>query len=144
MTNNTTNDYLENVIKTHNLNCAGVYSKDQIPPLRPNTWAIINMDNSTGQGTHWVCYKSSKPALYFDSFGLPPPKEIANLSDNIIYNHKQIQDINSTACGYFCIAIIASDDGEPNFFNKTINKFSSLFVVNDSILKSMLKREGIN
>lgn len=145
--NNTSDVYLNNIIKTHRLNCQGVFSKDRIPPLRHNTWAIINMDNSTGNGTHWVCFKNSSPALYFDSFGVPPPKEILKLSENILYNEKQIQDMNSSACGYFCLAVIASDnmrDGSTSFFNKIINQFSSLFSVNDAILKSILNKEGIN
>ena len=39
---------------------------------------IINLDDSTGPGTHWgaVISDMSDRAIYFDSFGLSPPQEI--------------------------------------------------------------------
>ena len=44
---------------------------------------IINLDDQTGPGTHWVCYViSPRNVIYFDSYGLPPPKEF------IIYVNK--------------------------------------------------------
>ena len=39
---------------------------------------IINLQNSNdGNGTHWYClYIENKHAMYFDSYGGPPPKEV--------------------------------------------------------------------
>lgn len=56
----------------------GVYMKDALPknPLL-NESAIVNLDNASGEGTHWVCYKKiGNNEYYFDSFGnLRPPTE---------------------------------------------------------------------
>ena len=43
-----------------------------------------------------------------------------------IYSHKEIQDYNSTSCGWFCIAAIVSDDNSKTHFNKFLNIFSSI------------------
>jgi hypothetical protein len=39
----------------------GVYMKDQLPnKIQKNESMIINLDNSSGPGTHWVCSKKIK------------------------------------------------------------------------------------
>ena len=58
-------------------NFRGVFMKDQLPAA-PNhvEIGIINLDNSTGAGTHWVAYAIDPRAIvYFDSYGLAPPIE---------------------------------------------------------------------
>jgi hypothetical protein len=58
-------------------NFRGVFMKDQLPhqPNKTET-GIINLDNSTGPGTHWVAYAiDPRGIVYFDSYGLAPPKE---------------------------------------------------------------------
>ena len=50
--------------------------KDQLP-RKPNNieTGIINLDNSSGPGTHWVAYAiDPRGIVYFDSYGLAPPK----------------------------------------------------------------------
>lgn len=67
---------------------------------------IVNLDVSTGSGTHWVAYyKKDNRCEYFDSYGnLPPPKEIVKyLGDNISYNYKRYQSYNSVICGHLCL-----------------------------------------
>ena len=41
---------------------------------------MINLDNSIGGGTHWVCYRNVDKQFceYFDSFELIMPNEIKN------------------------------------------------------------------
>ncbi|CAG9771479.1 unnamed protein product [Ceutorhynchus assimilis] len=57
----------------------GVFMKDQLPTMKIHKTesGIINLDNSTGVGTHWTAYKIiGKNIHYFDSFGnLRPPLE---------------------------------------------------------------------
>jgi len=51
--------------------------KDQLP-TKPNNveTGIINLDNASGEGTHWVAYAiDPRGIVYFDSYGLAPPKE---------------------------------------------------------------------
>ena len=54
--------------------------RDSLPVGKPhiNETAVINLDSSTGVGTHWVCYKKRGAKVdYFDSFGdLRPPLEL--------------------------------------------------------------------
>ena len=66
---------------------------------------IINLDDSTGPGTHWVALISdiSDKAIYFDSFGLPLPQEILDVHDEWCYNDSQFQDERSVLCGYCCL-----------------------------------------
>jgi hypothetical protein len=58
-------------------NFRGVFMRDQLP-RKPNDveTGIINLDNSSGPGTHWVAYAiDPRGIVYFDSYGLAPPKE---------------------------------------------------------------------
>lgn len=80
-----------------------------------NECAIINLDNKTGPGTHWVAYRKFKSNIeYFDSFGnLGPPKELLkyflqrNLNKNkIIYNYKKFQNYNTYNCGHLCLKFL--------------------------------------
>lgn len=88
--------------------------KDEIKTKIKNGFYIINLDDGddgdgSGNGTHWVCfYVVNKFALYFDSFGLPPPDDIRHYlrTKTIVAYPNQIQDIRSEACGYFCIDFI--------------------------------------
>jgi len=46
--------------------------------------SIVNLDNATGPGTHWVAYaKRNNRVVYFDSFGnLRSPKELVRYFGN--------------------------------------------------------------
>ena len=58
----------------------GVYMRNKLPSTGPyyQESAIVNLDNDTGPGTHWVCYKKGgNEVIYFNSFGnLQPPIEL--------------------------------------------------------------------
>ena len=131
-------------------NFAGIYSKDLLPKdLQMNKWYVVNMqDSGDGHGTHWVCLKTGIPLTYFDSFGFPPPVEIMEQAKHgILYNKHEIQTINSTACGFFCVACIWSDSDHNmvsnNHFNRFINKFSNNTTINEVILRNILSNFGI-
>jgi len=54
-------------------NFCGVFLRDTLPkkPKR-NERAIMNLDDTSGDGTHWVVwFKHGDKNWYFDSFGLP-------------------------------------------------------------------------
>ena len=75
---------------------------------------IINLDESSDIGTHWVALyvQNNNSVIYFDSFGVEHiPKEIKafinnNYNKNIITNIFRIQAYDSIMCGYFCIGFI--------------------------------------
>jgi hypothetical protein len=107
----TTNIDLENLANKMKLNLVGVYSKDTLPSKCYVGSYIINMESANdGDGSHWTSLyiTPKKEVLYFDSFGLAPPIEIKEFVSNkpVAINTRQIQDKNSTMCGYFCLWFI--------------------------------------
>ena len=51
----------------------GVFSRDNLPKrIRKEESGIINLDDFSGPGTHWVCWRNVDENIceYFDSFGL--------------------------------------------------------------------------
>ena len=69
---------------------------------------IINLDQSSNEGTHWVClFIENKVAYYFDSFGLEPPLEIKEYcKGKRYYNSFRVQNVNEVICGHYCIYIL--------------------------------------
>ncbi len=96
---------------------------------------IINLNGQS----HWCAMIISPNGnFYYDSYGFIAPENLHNLMGKYIWNDTQIQDINSTACGYYCIAFL-------KFMNpptkKMYEEFCNLFShpkKNDKILFSLL------
>lgn len=92
----------------------GVFMKDILPKkMWLNEAGIVNLDDTSGPGTHWVCYKKfSTTVYYFDSFGnIPPPKELLHYfkpAKNILYNFTRWQKDNTNVCGHLCLDFLAS------------------------------------
>jgi len=98
-----------------------VISKDEENLFKKNGNYIINLDNHNQKGSHWTALVMTKnDCLYMDSFGMNMPQEVEDFlkkkykKDTINYNTKIIQDINSTYCGYFCIAFLKSNKRNRN------------------------------
>ena len=54
----------------------GVYSRDNLPKIKDRAY-IINFDEYSDIGTHWVALNVRSNVTYFDSFGVEHiPKEI--------------------------------------------------------------------
>ena len=89
----------------------GVLSKDLLPHEIQSGWYIINLENhNDGGGTHWTCFYKSPDngtdSIYFDSFGFDAPEHLHKSLGVYEYNNQEIQDIESSCCGYFCIGLI--------------------------------------
>lgn len=88
--------------------------KDDLPKkMWKNETGIVNLDNLSGFGTHWVCYKRiNSTVYYFDSFGnLPPPKELLLYfvtADKVLYNFNRVQMENTIICGHLCLEFLAT------------------------------------
>jgi len=55
---------------------------------------IMNLDDTSGDGTHWVAwFKHGDKKWYFDSFGLPPPTELNNYLSDVLYPTEQIKPL---------------------------------------------------
>lgn len=104
---------LEQMMDKLNFGGRDIVSKDQLAsiPALPGGY-IINLDDSTGQGTHWIAlWLADSVALYFDSFGMPPHVAVMNFIrkyglKRFIYIKKQIQDIRSGYCGQYSIIFL--------------------------------------
>ena len=86
-------------------NFCGVFLRDTLPkkPKR-NECTIMNLDDPSGDGTHWVAwFKRGDKKWYFDSFGLPPPTELNNYLGDVFYPTEQIQPSQVVICGHLCL-----------------------------------------
>lgn len=92
----------------------GVFMRNELPN---SMWkletGIVNLDDTKGLGTHWVCYKRCMDTVYyFDSFGnLPPPIELIQYFGNvpqIVFNYDRKQSEHSSVCGHLCLEFLAT------------------------------------
>lgn len=71
---------------------------------------ILNLDQNSGSGTHWVAYKKTDDkVIYFDSFGnLNPPKEFIKYMKRIkiYFNSDQYQSFGSSNCGHLALSFL--------------------------------------
>ena len=114
----------------------GVYSRDNLPNKIKDGTYVINLDEYSDIGTHWITlYVKINDITYFHSFGVEyTPKEIikfihrpsSSTSQNIKTNIFRMQAYDSIMCGYFCIGFI-------NFMfkGKTLTEYTNLFSRND-------------
>ena len=108
----------------------GVYSRDNLPNKINGEAYVINLDEYSHIGAHWIAlYVKSNNITYFDSFGVEYiPKEIKAFikNRNIKTNIFRIQAYDSIMCGYFCIGFI-------NFMlkGKSLTEYTNLFLPND-------------
>ena len=107
-----------------------VYSRDNLPNKIKDGAYVINLDEYSDIGTHWIAlYVKNNDITYFDSFGVVHiPKEIEAFIKNksIKTNIFRIQAYDSIMCEYFCIGFI-------NFIfkGKSLTKYTNLFSPND-------------
>ena len=122
----------------------GIYSRDSHDHIHRTGCCIINLDDKTGNGTHWVA-TLVKPKLkmiyYFDSFSLPPPLEFIEYAKRLkmsylFHSGYSFQDINSVRCDlrnfldnihkmsfYDCLKVF--DLKNPQFNEKLIKDYFS-------------------
>lgn len=107
-------DLIEFAKKIKIPNFRGVYMRDAMPKkIKTYEKGIINLDNSTGAGSHWTAYKKFKnKIIYFDSFGnLQPPLEVMQYFKSkepvkILYNYNRFQKFNTFFCGHLCLLFL--------------------------------------
>lgn len=125
----------------------GVYSKDTLPLNMQMGFYVVNLqDHDDGSGTHWCALNYQHPvSVWFDSFGIICPTDIEDIitgKNRLIYNSVQIQDINSSACGWYCIAYILNNNKRMSATQNLklfIGHFSKNTLLNDNILIHLLK-----
>ena len=93
----------------------GVLPVDWLPKYRlqrkPRLF-IINTDDSTGPGHHWVLvfFNGHNRGIYFDSYGLDVMdtriQDFINKNcSSYAYNKRPLQGFFSYTCGHFCIYV---------------------------------------
>ena len=69
---------------------------------------ITNLHSSNQPGIHWNCFFINDNRKYFfDSYGLPPTKEVENfLGKGTTYSTFKIQENNTSYCGQLSLYIL--------------------------------------
>jgi hypothetical protein len=118
----------------------GCISKDQLPSNITNKFYVVNMQNHSGGGTHWVLLYNCKQNLiiYFDSYGEPPPRQIQTYMNQTgkqqQISQEEIQQLNSAWCGEYFIEV-AQKLNAGQQLSTIIKDFSTNPDVNDSNMK---------
>ena len=116
----------------------GIYSRHNIPEKTDGAY-IINLDEDSDIGTHWVALyvrggglkdEQNNVVTYFDSFGVEHiSKEIKEFIDRSLYitiNIFRTRAYDSIIWGYFCVGFI-----DFMLAANILNKFTNLFSPND-------------
>lgn len=87
--------------------------RDRLPAkVRATETGVVNLDKTTGPGTHWVAYrKIGNIVEYFDSFGVEPPSELLTYFGEksvVYYSCIQEQRIDQINCGHRCLIWLSS------------------------------------
>ena len=96
------------------INFSGVFANDTLQnKMKQNDCGIVNLQNITEGGSHWVAYyneKNNNFVEYFDSYGLTPSfnvkKFLLTSGKKIVYNSSCLQAYSSSLCAYYCINFI--------------------------------------
>ena len=110
---------------TFNDRFIGIFARDKLTTdiINSRGFYILNLDASTSNGIHWVCfYYNGKNIEYFDLYGLKPPNIIVQ-NYSYTYNCCQYQSFDSRACGFYCLYLIYHRYHGMSYYN-IIKKFS--------------------
>ena len=125
----------------------GCFTKDDLNYI-PNGNTIYNLNGQS----HWTAlHRNNGDYYYFDSFATVPPQMIEDMiADNLDqknhgffrYNTKNIQGLNSSSCGYYCVAFLKwMQNAKQKFkaFDDFVNLFSDKYDQNEVILNELLR-----
>ena len=103
-----------------------VYSRDNLPNKIKDGAYVINLDEYSDIGTHWIALDvKNNDITYFDSFAVEHiPKEITAFikNKNVKTNIFRIQAYDSVMCGYFCVGFI-----DFMFKGNSLTEYTNLF-----------------
>ena len=165
------NFQIQDLCKANKIQLNGVFSKDELRmiDLREGNYVVNLQSSRQGPGTHWLALVIQKTqAFYFDPFGAPPPLEITKFvrRKKVIkifgYNSWIIQDLESSSCGWYAVALFLFLKNNPNNdLTKTCNRFVNQFsedtkeneivlseqiskLKNTTVVETFLKRKKLN
>jgi len=137
-----TNFQLIEICNNLHIPLQGVFMKDNLPSYCEIGNYIINLQSSKdGNGTHWTVLLVRVEGMFFmDSFGAAPSVEIVSFckkrKGHLGFNNQIIQDLKSSNCGWYCIALLHFMKGKKLYkpINSFINQFDENTKKNDDIL----------
>jgi hypothetical protein len=147
MLDTTSNFDLEDLAKRLGIKNFKIFSPDLIKGKIPaNQVGIVNLDDSSGGGTHWVAFyqnKSSEYAIYYDSYGIAPdPRLLRYLKGSgkpVIGQTVDHQHLRSKACGYFCIYFLYCMSVKGMSFSEFLSQFDHDEKANEKLLEKFFK-----
>lgn len=135
------------------LKLVGIYMKDELKGNLKQGCYIINLQNHDENGSHWTCFIKDKDCIYYhDSFGCVPPQNEYDIflheMDNIYTNTSDHQNIDSSSCGWWCIAFLhymnTTKGSMLDRFKKFNKKFSKDTIKNEIVLKKYIDNIYLN
>ena len=85
---------------------------------------IVNIDPKKEGGVHWSCFHIAKDGkkYWFDSYGLPPLKEIIDkFKSPILAADFQIQDFGMKYCGQLALYILYKLSNKDDFIKSVLD-----------------------
>ena len=85
--------------------------------------------------------KNGKKYYYFDSYGFPASSEIEDQIGTYIWSDVQLQDMNSSSCGFYCVAwmlYLQEHKDKKSAFANFLKLFSKSTKKNEEILNKLL------
>jgi len=148
-----TNFDLYKMAESYKVPLVAICMKDNLPKRVRDGNYIINLQNSEGgknHGTHWTALVvQGKESLFMDPFGVYPSTEIRDFIQkrkgaHLAFTTKEIQDLNSSHCGLFCMAFLIMTNQKTPFWEGA-NDFLDMFfthdrLANDGIIKSLFPK----
>jgi hypothetical protein len=112
LSNELTNTEIDELVKHHKIKkYHGCFIDDKMPSKLSNGYYVVNLNGHS----HWTCLlKDGKNYFYFDSYGFPASQEIEDQIGEYTYSDNQLQHLNSSSCGFFCIAWMSYMDSRKN------------------------------
>ena len=111
-----------------------------------NTFYIINMDTSDGQGTHWILasFLHKDYNFFFDPFSVDPMPSVLELLKR---NGKrtftfdiQLQNLQSDACGYYCAYVAKQLLKKRKLTDILYDDFSMDTIANEKVLERFFRK----
>lgn len=90
----------------------GTYPSDMLPQMKHGQYAIVNLDNSSQPGTHWIAVaKNGNKTLMYDSFGRTTYNIIPSLLQSgngvIVHTERDVEQADHESnCGLRCISFL--------------------------------------
>ncbi len=135
---------------------------DELPTDGPEQGKmyVVNLGKTSNQdtsmGTHWVGVFNGRnnSIIYFDPFGAPPSESILkwlkkakvpgqSYRKPVVYNTIQLQDIDSSTCGYFVVYVLTRLSKGNSFLNILMDGGMDHWkkYLNDRLVKKIRERE---